>query len=136
MEKVADNAISGECERRRLLHDGQFGCRKRRSAIDAVGGVMKRVEEAWGRGNTTAVVLMNVKGAFPYVAKGNLIKPMEEMEFEADLVRWVESLMEERKVIRSMDGKEADSIDVETVVPQGHQCRQYFVLYTFWGCLG
>jgi len=30
---------------------------------------------------------MDVKGAFPHVAKGNLIKRMEEMVFEADLVR-------------------------------------------------
>jgi len=80
---------------------------------------MKRVEEAWGRGNTAAVLLMDVKGAFPHMAKGNLIKRMEEMGFEADLVRWVESFMEGRKVIMSMDGKEGDSMDVETGVPHG-----------------
>jgi hypothetical protein len=68
VEKVAANAIAEACERRQLLHDGQFGCRKRRSAIDAVGRLMKRVEEAWGRGKTAAVLLMDVKGAFPHVA--------------------------------------------------------------------
>jgi len=119
VEKVAANAIAEECERRRLLHDGQFGCRKRRSTIDAVGTLMKRVEEASGRGNTAAVLLIDVKGAFPHVAKGNLIKRMEEIGFEADLVRWVESFMEDRKVIMSMDGMEGDSMDVQTGVPQG-----------------
>jgi len=43
---------------------------------------------------------------------------MEEMGFEADLVRWVEGFMEHRKVIMSMDGKEGDSMDVEPGVPQ------------------
>jgi len=119
VEKVAANAIAEECERRKLLHDRQFGCRTRRSAIDVVGRLMKRVEEAWGRGNTAAVLLMDVKRAFPHVVKGNVIKRMEEMGFEADLVRWVESFMEDRKVIMSMDGKEGDSIDVETGVPEG-----------------
>jgi len=119
VKKVTANTIAEECERRQLLHDGQFGCRKRRSAIDAVGRLMKRVEKLWGRGNTAAVLLMDVKGAFPHVAKGNLIQRMEEMGFEVDLVRWVESFMEERKVIMSMDGKEGDSMDVETGVPQG-----------------
>jgi len=80
---------------------------------------MKRVEEAWERGNTMAVLLMDVKGAFPHVAKGNLIKRMENMGFEANLVRWVESCMEDRKVIMSMDRKEGDSMNVETGVPQG-----------------
>jgi len=130
VEKVAANIMAEECEWRRLLHDGQFGCRKRRSAIDVVGRLMKRVAEAWGRGNTTAVLLMDVKGAFPHVAKGNLIKRMEEMGFEADLVRWVESFMEDRKVIMSMDGKEGDSMDVEMGVPQGSPVSPVlFVIY-------
>jgi len=113
------NPIAVECEGRRLLPDGQLGCRKRRSAIDMVGRLMKRVEEAWKRGNTVAVLLMVVKGAFPHVAKGNLITRMEEMGFEADLVRWVESCLEQKKVIMSMDGKEGDSMNVEMGVPPG-----------------
>jgi len=36
VQKVAANAIAEECERGKLLHDGQFGCRTRRSAIDGV----------------------------------------------------------------------------------------------------
>jgi hypothetical protein len=130
VEKVAANAIAEQCERRQLLHYRQFGCRKRRSAIDAVGRLMKRVEEAWGRGNTVVVLLMDIKGAFPHVAKGNLIKRMEEMGFEADLVRWVESCMEERKVIISMGRKEEDSMDVEMGVPQGSPVSPVlFVIY-------
>jgi hypothetical protein len=67
------------------------------------GRVMKRVEDVWGKGNTTAVLLMDVKGAFPHVAKVNIIKTMEEMGLEADLVRWVGSVVEDRRVIMSMD---------------------------------
>jgi hypothetical protein len=130
VEKVTANAIAEECERRQLLHDGQFGCRKRRSAVDAVGRLMKRVVEAWGRGNTAAALLMDVKRAFPHVAKGNLIKRMEEMGLEADLVRWVENFMEERKVIMLMDGKKGDSMDVETGVSQGSPVLPaLFVIY-------
>jgi len=71
-----------------------------------------------------------VMGAFPHVAKGNLIKGMEEMWFEADLVRWVESIMEERRVIMSMDGKEGDTMDVEPGVPQGSPVSPVlFVIY-------
>jgi len=77
-----------------------------------------------------AVLLMDVKGVFPHVAKGNLLKRIEEMGFEADLVRWVESFMEERKVIMSMDGREGDSMDVEMGVPQGSPVSPVlFVIY-------
>jgi len=55
---------------------------------------------------------------------------MEEMGFEADLVRWVESFMEDRKVIMLMDRKEGDSMDVETGVPQGSPVSPVlFVIY-------
>jgi len=79
---------------------------------------MKKVEEAWGRGNIVAVLLMDVKGAFPHVARGNLIKRIKEMGFEADLVRLVESFMKARKAILSMDGKMGDIMNVETGVLQ------------------
>jgi len=130
VEKVAAMAIAEECERRMLLYDGQFGCRKRRSALHAFGRLMKRVEEAWGRGNTAAVLLMDVKGSFPHVAKRNLIKRMEDMGFEANLLRWLESFMEDRKVIMSMDRKEGDNMDVATGVPQGSPVSPVlFVIY-------
>jgi len=130
VKKVAANAIADECERRGLLHDGQFGCRKRRSAIDTIGRMMNKVEEAWERGNTAAVLLMDIKRAFLHVVKGNVIKRIKEMGFEADLVRWVKSFMEERKVIMSMDGKEGNSMDVETEVPQGSPVSPVlFILY-------
>jgi hypothetical protein len=55
---------------------------------------------------------------------------VEEMGFEADLVRWAESFMEEKKVMMSMDGKEGDSMDVETGVLQGSPVSPViFVIY-------
>ena len=94
---------------------------------------MKRVEVVWGRGNTVAVLLMDIKKAFPHVAKGNLIKRMKKMVFEANLVRWVSSFMKERRVIMSMDRKEGDSFDVEMGVPQGSPVLLVlFVKYLSW----
>jgi hypothetical protein len=34
VEKVVAKIISGHCEREDSLHPGQYGCRKRRSAVD------------------------------------------------------------------------------------------------------
>jgi hypothetical protein len=130
VERVAADAIAEQYKRRQLLHDGQFGCRMRWSAIDMVGRLMKKVEEGWSTGNTTAVRLMDVQGAFVHMAKGNLNKGIEQMGFESDLVWWVENCIEERKVIMSTDGKEGDSVYVETVVPQGSLVsRVLFVIY-------
>jgi hypothetical protein len=77
------------------------------------------VQEEWKRGNIAAAMLMDVKGAFLSVAKANLIQTMEDMKFEADLCRWVESLMSDRKVRIKMDGRMEKVMDVETRVTQG-----------------
>jgi len=55
VHKVAANAVAGQCKCKRLRHYRQFGCRKTTSAIEAVGRLMKKGEEGWGRGNTVAV---------------------------------------------------------------------------------
>jgi hypothetical protein len=51
--------------------------------------------------------------------KGNLIQIMEDMEFEADLCRWVERFMSDGKVKIQKDGRTGEKMDVETGVLQG-----------------
>jgi len=58
------------------------------------------------------------------------------MGLEADLVRWVESFMEERKVITSMDEKEGDSMHVETGVPEGSPVSPVLVVIYLSGLFG
>jgi len=58
------------------------------------------------------------------------------MGFEADLERWVESFMEQRKVIMSMDGKEGDSMDVETGDPQVSPVSPVLFVIYLSGLLG
>ena len=43
-----------------------------------------------------AVLLLNIKGAFPHITKRNRMKTLKDIRVEADLVRSVEGLMKER----------------------------------------
>jgi hypothetical protein len=72
-EKVAITAITNFCEAKELLHEGQFGCRKRRSAIDAVAKLIYTIEKAWSQNKLLGALFMNVKGAFDYVVKERLL---------------------------------------------------------------
>jgi len=57
---------------------------------------------------------------------------MEKMEFQANLVWWVEGFMEQRKVIVSMDIKEADIMAVEPEVPPGSPVSQvHLIIYIY-----
>jgi hypothetical protein len=70
VEKVAAELLSEEAERRGLLSDGQFRSRNGQSAIDAAAIMVDRVHTAWTNGHTTGMLLMDIKAAFPSLAKG------------------------------------------------------------------
>jgi hypothetical protein len=43
IEKVLATKIMDQCETKQLLHNGQFGCRKRMLEIDVVGRMVQKV---------------------------------------------------------------------------------------------
>jgi hypothetical protein len=64
-------------------------------------------------GKIAAALLMDIKGAFLSVAKGNLIKRLEDMGFEVDVCRWTESFMSNRKATIKMDRRKGEVMDME-----------------------
>jgi len=46
VERIAAHLIAGHLERKRGLHDGQFGCRKRQSCVDAVAVLMNHTQQS------------------------------------------------------------------------------------------
>jgi len=60
VEKTAAHLIADQLERSRAPHDGQYGCRRRRSCFDAVAVLINHTQQAWKRKNVTGAVLMDV----------------------------------------------------------------------------
>ena len=50
VEKIVAMLVSAQCELTGGFHAGQYGCQAHRSAVDAVGVVIARTQEAWKRG--------------------------------------------------------------------------------------
>jgi hypothetical protein len=97
VERVAAEVLSKQCERFELLHNGQFGCRKSRSATDAVAKLVATVECAWKHKKIAGALFLDVKGAFPSVVRQQLIKRLLELGIPGDIIRWVNSFLTERK---------------------------------------
>ena len=77
------------------------------------------VESGWQRKEITGALCMDVAAAFPSVARGCLIKRMRKMRIDEELVRWVSSFMQDRRVRMVIEGKEEEEIEVITGLPQG-----------------
>jgi hypothetical protein len=98
IEKIAAELLSDEAERRGRLSDRQFWIRKGRSAMDATAIMVERAHAAWTNGHIPGMLLMDIKAAFPRVAKGRLVNLMKVRRMEGDLVRRTKSFPSERKV--------------------------------------
>jgi hypothetical protein len=85
LEKVAAELLSEEAGRRGVLSDGQSGSRNGRSAIDTAVIIADRAHAAWTIGHITGVLLMDIKAAFPSVAKGRLVNLMKVRQTDGDL---------------------------------------------------
>jgi len=131
VEKVAAELLSEEAERRGLLSDGQFGSRTGRSAIDAAAIMVDRDHAVWTNGHITGVLLMDIKAAFPSVAKGRVVNLMKVRQMDGDLVRWTESFPSERTVEMIIQGNAMERYPVEAGVPQGSPVSPIlFAIYT------
>ena len=108
VEKVVADFISRHCESTGGFHPGQYGCRTKRSAVDAVGVAIAQVQKAWSRGVIAGALLMDVATAFPSVARGCLLRKMRKARIDECLVRWTDSFMQDRRVIMSLDGQDGE----------------------------
>jgi len=131
VEKVVAELLSEEAERRGLLSDGQLGSRKGRSAIDAAAIMVDRAHAAWTNGHITGVLLMDIKAAFPSVAKGRLVNLMKVRQMDGDLIRWMESFLSERTLEMIIEGNAMERHPVGAGVLQGSPVSPIlFAIYT------
>jgi len=135
MGKVVENVVaelsSEEAERSGPLSDGQFGSRKGQSAIDAVATIVDRAHAAWTHSHITGVLLMDIKAAFPTMAKGRLVNIMKIRQMDGDHIRWTKSFLSERMVAMIIEGNTMERHPVEAGVTQGSPVSPIlFAIYT------
>jgi len=121
VEKVVAEVLSNEAQRRALLGDGQFGSRKTRSAIDAAAIRVERAHSAWKEDNIAGVLLMDIKEAFPSVARGRLIHAIKAEQIDGNHIQWTERFLSDRTVEMVIEGNVLHSHPLEAGIPQGSQ---------------
>jgi len=60
--------------------------------------MVDRAQSAQKEDNITGNLLMDIKAAFPSVARGMLIHAMKAKWIDGDLIRWTESFLSDRAV--------------------------------------
>jgi ribonuclease HI len=130
VEKIAAEAIAKHCEETQTLHQGQMGCRKHRSAIDAVACLIQEVHYGWSKKMLSGTLFMDVKGAFDHVDPARLVKRMGEIGLDGDLIHWVASFLMDRQVQLVIDGHQGPKQPIDSGLPQGSPVSPIlFIIY-------
>lgn len=58
------------------------------------------------------MLLMDVKGAFDHVSRYELIRKMEAMEADGELVRWMDLFLSKKMVSLVVDGHQYEEVEV------------------------
>jgi hypothetical protein len=93
--------------------------------------MVDRIRAAWTHSHITGVLLMDIKAAFPRVAKGWLVNLMKVRQMDGDHIQWTESFLSKRTVQMIIQGNAMETHVVEARVPQSsHLSPILFVIYT------
>jgi len=119
VERTAAHLIADHLERKHALHEGQYGCHKQRSCVDAVAVLMNCTQQAWAAKKVAGTLFMDIKSAFNNVNKSHLGMRMQVLGIKPDLIRWTGSFMSDRQVKLVLDGQTGQANPVDTEIPQG-----------------
>ena len=130
VEKIAADAIARHCETMGMLHPGQMGSRKQRSAIDAVACLIQNTHDAWKLQQLVGALFLDVKGAFDHVNPSRLVNRLIELGLDGDLIRWVQSFLTDRWVQLQIDNTQCPAHPINSGVPQGSPVSPIlFIIY-------
>jgi len=85
-ERILARRLGYLAETTDLLHPSQIGGRRKKSAIDAAFLLTDEVQANKGRGLKTSTLFLDIKGAFNYVVKEQLLGIIYRLRLLASLI--------------------------------------------------
>ncbi len=130
LERLVAKRMAWLAIKHQVVPQQLFGALPGRSAVDLVSCVIHDVEAAMRNNKVTAMVTLDVQGAFDAVLHKRLLQRMRNQGWPRSLCRWVESFLTQRKIrVRHQDGITQDKV-AECGVPQGSPLSPLlFLLY-------
>lgn len=106
------------CEINHVLHKDKIDTRRKQSMIDTVARVIRSVRESWTERKLGGIFLIDIKGAFDYMSRNCLLRTIDDIGTNGNLMRWTESIMSNRSVGLVINDHHCAKAGVETGVPQ------------------
>jgi len=119
LETVVVSRVTDHLERHHLLCTRQFGFRQGRSAADLHLLLSSELSAALDQGKTTAVVALDIEGAFDRVWHEALVTKLRAAGIDGALLPLLRDYLKDRHLRVTVSGRESEVQPIRAGVPQG-----------------
>ncbi|KAG9120597.1 hypothetical protein FRC07_003847, partial [Ceratobasidium sp. 392] len=107
-----------------------FGGRAGRTTTDALHLLVKRVKDAWARGEVASALFLDVKGAFPHADPNRLAENMRLLGVPRGYIRWTLAKLRGRTTCLAFDDFMSDPLPILNGIDQGCPLSViYYLIY-------
>ena len=106
-------------ETHHLLPTNHFGGRPGRTTTDAVHLLVHKIKDAWRKRQVTAVLFLDIEGAFPNAVTSKLVHSMRKRGLPEKIVKFAKLMLERRSTILRFDDHTSAPIPLDNGIGQG-----------------
>ena len=119
LERVVHTQTSAYLDHLGLLYKHQYGFRRGRSTVQAVGHLNNSVLDAMDGGKVTGMLFLDISKAFDSIDHKILLGKLEHIGLSARSLRWFKSYFSDRRQCVYINGEVSETHPVDLGVPQG-----------------
>ncbi len=127
---IVANHITYLTEKHQLLPANHFGGRPGRTMADALHLLMHKIKEAWQSGKVTAVLFLDIEGAFPNAVPSKLIHNLRKHGIPRKYIDFMKGMLSGRCTALKFNGYMSDPIEIDNGIGQGDPLSM--VMYQFY----
>jgi hypothetical protein len=102
-----------------LLPAHHFGVRPGRTTTDAVHLLIHKIKDAWHKQQVTAVLFLDIEGAFPNAVTGKLLHSMRKRGLPEMLINFTGLMLDSWSTILKFDDHTSEAIELDNGIGQG-----------------
>ena len=118
-EKAIHSRLTSYLNKYELLHNYQFGFRKKHSTTHALVSLTEQIKSALDDGKFACGIFIDIQKAFDTVNHNILLHKLESYGIRGNLNDWFKSFLTARKQFVTIDEQDSPVIELSYGVPQG-----------------